>query len=167
MVVVFQVVLSTIRQHILLYLSQKIDIQLLLGFFRHTYKLPMKFFSTRKVGDILTRFSDAFTIKNILTSVTLSLCIDLFLAIASAVVLYLMNSTLFGVILLLTSLNATLVFIFKRPYKKINFRKKESDSILNSHIVETLKGIETIKVHAAEEKTLEKLETEYVKKFKN
>ncbi|MEC2861461.1 peptidase domain-containing ABC transporter [Bacillus thuringiensis] len=166
LVVVFQVVLSAIRQHILLYLSQKIDIQLLLGFFRHTYKLPMKFFSTRKVGDILTRFSDAFTIKNILTSVTLSLCIDLFLAIASAVVLYLMNSTLFGVILLLTSLNATLVFIFKRPYKKINFRKKESDSILNSHIVETLKGIETIKVHAAEEKTLEKLETEYVKNLR-
>ncbi|MEI4618484.1 peptidase domain-containing ABC transporter, partial [Bacillus cereus] len=166
LVVVFQVTLSTIRQHILLYLSQKIDIQLLLGFFRHTYKLPMKFFSTRKVGDILTRFSDAFTIKNILTSVTLSLCIDLFLAIASAVVLYLMNSTLFGVILLLTSLNAVLVFIFKRPYKKINFRKKESDSILNSHIVETLKGIETIKVHAAEEKTLEKLETEYVKNLR-
>ncbi|EKS8366152.1 peptidase domain-containing ABC transporter [Bacillus thuringiensis] len=166
LVVVFQVALSTIRQHILLYLSQKIDIQLLLGFFRHTYKLPMKFFSTRKVGDILTRFSDAFTIKNILTSVTLSLCIDLFLAIASAVVLYLMNSTLFGVILLLTSLNAALVFIFKRPYKKINFRKKESDSILNSHIVETLKGIETIKVHAAEEKTLEKLETEYVKNLR-
>ncbi|HDR3902440.1 MULTISPECIES: peptidase domain-containing ABC transporter [Bacillus] len=166
LVVVFQVALSTIRQHILLYLSQKIDIQLLLGFFRHTYKLPMKFFSTRKVGDILTRFSDAFTIKNILTSVTLSLCIDLFLAIASAVVLYLMNSTLFGVILLLTSLNAALVFIFKRPYKKINFRKKESDSILNSQIVETLKGIETIKVHAAEEKTLEKLETEYVKNLR-
>ncbi|AHA69515.1 ABC transporter permease [Bacillus thuringiensis] len=166
LVVVFQVALSTIRQHILLYLSQKIDIQLLLGFFRHTYKLPMKFFSTRKVGDILTRFSDAFTIKNILTSVTLSLCIDLFLAIASAVVLYLMNSTLFGVILLLTSLNAALVFIFKRPYKKINFRKKESDSTLNSHIVETLKGIETIKVHAAEEKTLEKLETEYVKNLR-
>ncbi|PGT65719.1 ABC transporter permease [Bacillus cereus] len=165
-VVVFQVALSTIRQHVLLYLSQKIDIQLLLGFFRHTYKLPVKFFSTRKVGDILTRFSDAFTIKNILTSVTLSLFIDLFLAIASAVVLYLMNSTLFGVILLLTSLNAALVFIFKGPYKKINFRKKESDSILNGHIVETLKGIETIKVHAAEEKTLEKLETEYVKNLR-
>lgn len=32
LVVVFQVTLSTIRQHILLYLSQKIDIQLLLGF---------------------------------------------------------------------------------------------------------------------------------------
>ncbi|MGH0951292.1 peptidase domain-containing ABC transporter [Bacillus mycoides] len=165
-VVIIQVVLSTIRQHILLYLSQKIDIQLLLGFFRHTYKLPMKFFSTRKVGDILTRFSDAFTIKNILTSVTLSLFIDLFLAIASAIVLYVMNSTLFGVVLVLTCLNAALVFIFKEPYKKINFQKKESDSILNSHIVETLKGIETIKVHAAEEKTLEKLETEYVKNLR-
>ena len=75
----------------------------------------------------------------------------MFLAIASAVVLYLMNSTLFGVILVLTCLNAALVFIFKVSIK-INFRKKESDSILNSHIVETLKGIETIKVHHTEEK---------------
>lgn len=165
-VVIIQVTISTIRQHVLLYLSQKIDIQLLLGFFRHTYKLPMEFFSTRKVGDILTRFSDAFTIKNILTSVTLSLFIDLFLAIASAVVLYFMNSILFGVVLLLTLVNTILVFIFKGPYKKINFRKKESDSILNSHIVETLKGIETIKIHAAEEKTLEKLEIEYVKNLR-
>ena len=164
--VIMQVVLTTVRQHILLYLSQKIDIQLLIGFFKHTYKLPMNFFSTRKVGDILTRFSDAFTIKNILTSVTLSLFIDVFLAVISSIVLYVMNSTLFGVVFVLTILNALLVFIFKGPYKKINFRKKESDSVLNSHIVETLKGIETIKVHAAEEKTLEKLETEYVKNLR-
>ena len=65
-----QIILSAIRQHMLLYLSQKIDIPLLLGYFKHVYKLPMQFFTTRKVGDILTRFSDAFTIKNVLTSIS-------------------------------------------------------------------------------------------------
>ena len=72
-----QTVLGSIRQHMLLYLSQKIDIPLLLGYFKHVYKLPMKFFTSRKVGDILTRFSDAGVIKNILTSVSLSLIIDI------------------------------------------------------------------------------------------
>ena len=90
-----QIGLGAIRQHMLLYLSQKIDIPLLLGYFKHVYKLPMKFFATRKVGDILTRFSDAFTIKNILTSVSLSLLMDIVLAIASASILYVMNQTLF------------------------------------------------------------------------
>lgn len=60
-----QILLGSIRTHMLLYLSQKIDIQLLLGYFKHVCKLPMKFFESRKVGDILARFSDDFTIKNI------------------------------------------------------------------------------------------------------
>lgn len=161
-----QIGLGAIRQHMLLYLSQKIDIPLLLGYFKHVYKLPMKFFATRKVGDILTRFSDAFTIKNILTSVSLSLIMDIVLAIASASILYVMNQTLFIVILVLTLVSAALIYIFKHPYKKINMEQMEAGARLNSHIIESLKGIEIIKVHAAEEKSIEKLENEYIRNLK-
>lgn len=161
-----QTILSAIRQHMLLYLSQKIDIPLLFGYFKHVYKLPMKFFTTRKVGDILTRFSDAHTIKNILTSVSLSLIIDIVLATVSAVILYLMNSTLFIVILALTVISAALIYIFKGPYKKINLKQMEAEARLNSHIIESLKGVETIKILAAEEKSIEKLEVEYIKNLR-
>lgn len=161
-----QIVLGAIRQHMLLYLSQKIDIPLLLGYFKHVYKLPMKFFSTRKVGDILTRFSDAFTIKDILTSVSLSLIMDIVLAVVSATILYIMNQKLFVVILVLTIISAVLVFIFKEPYKKINLEQMEAGARLNSHIIESLKGIETIKVNAAENKNIEKLENEYIKNLR-
>lgn len=161
-----QIGLSAIRQHMLLYLSQKIDIPLLLGYFKHVYKLPMKFFTTRKVGDILTRFSDAFTIKNILTSVSLSLIMDIVLASVSAVILYIMNSTLFVVVLILTIVSAVLIYGFKGPYKKINMQQMEAGARLNSQIIESLKGIETIKVLAAEEKSLEILEKHYIKTLK-
>ncbi len=161
-----QIILSAIRQHMLLYLSQKIDIPLLLGYFKHVYKLPMTFFTTRKVGDILTRFSDATTIKNILTSVSLSLIIDIILALISAVILYIMNNTLFIVILALTLISAALVYIFKGPYKKLNLKQMEAEARLNSQIIESLKGIETIKVLASEEKSIEKLEVEYIKNLK-
>ncbi|MBL4931806.1 peptide cleavage/export ABC transporter [Clostridium paridis] len=163
---VTQIALSAIRQQMLLYLSQKIDIPLLLGYFKHVYKLPMKFFTTRKVGDILTRFRDAFTIKNVLTSISLSLIIDIVLAVVSAIVLYIMNQTLFVVILILTLISAALIYIFKSPYKKINLKKMEAEARLNSHIIESLKGVETIKVLAAEKKSLEKLETEYIKNLR-
>lgn len=161
-----QVLITAIRQHMLLYLSQKIDIPLLLGYFKHVYKLPTKFFGTRKVGDILTRFRDAFTIKNILTSVTLSLIIDIVLTVVSAIMLCLMNKTLFLVVVILTLISASLIFIFKRPYKKINLKQMEASASLNSTIIESLKGIDTIKYHAAEEKTIEKLEKEYIKNLK-
>lgn len=161
-----QVLISAIRQQMMLYLSQKINISLLLGYFKHIYKLPMKFFASRKVGDILTRFSDASTIQNILTSVSLSLIIDVTLAITSAVILYMMNQTLFVVVIIITIVSALLIYIFKRPYKKINLEQMEAEARLNSHIIESLKGIETIKVNAAEEKNLEKLEIEYVRNLK-
>ena len=161
-----QIGLGAIRQHMLLYLSQKIDIPLLLGYFKHVYKLPMKFFASRKVGDILTRFSDAFTIKDILTSVSLSLIMDIVLAVVSASILYVMNQKLFIVILVLTIISAALIYIFKAPYKKINLEQMEASARLNSHIIESLKGIETIKVNAAEGKSIEKLENEYIRNLK-
>ena len=161
-----QIVISAIRQQMLLYLSQKISISLLLGYFRHVYKLPMKFFASRKVGDILTRFRDATTVQNILTSVSLSLIMDVTLALFTAVVLYIMNQTLFIVVLILTIISAVLIYIFKRPYKIINLAQMEAEARLNSHIIESLKGIETIKVNAAEEKSLETLEIEYVRNLR-
>lgn len=161
-----QILISAIRQHMLIYLSQKISISLLLGYFRHVYKLPMKFFASRKVGDILTRFRDATTIQDILTSVSLSLIMDICLALFSAVILYIMNQTLFIVVLILTIISAALIYIFKRPYKAINLEQMEAEARLNSHIIESLKGIETIKVNVAEGKTLEKLEVEYVRNLR-
>lgn len=126
----------------------------------------MQFFTTRKTGDILTRFSDAFTIKNVLTSISLSLIIDVILASVSAVILYIMNSTLFIVISILTVISAVLIYIFKESYRKINLKQMEAGARLNSHIIESLKGVETIKVLAAEDKSIEKLEAEYIKNLK-
>jgi ABC-type bacteriocin/lantibiotic exporter with double-glycine peptidase domain len=88
------------------------------------------------------------------------------LAIVSAIILYIMNSTLFLVVLILTLISAALIYIFKRPYKTLNLQQMEAEASLNSHIIESLKGIETVKVNAAEEKKLERLELEYVRNLK-
>ena len=52
---VFKVILNAFRSHLLLCLSQKLDIALLLGYYRHVMELPMNFFGTRKVGEIISR----------------------------------------------------------------------------------------------------------------
>ena len=109
-----KVVISFVRQWMMLYLSQKIDIPLMLGYFEHIYKLPMKFFATRKTGDIITRFSDAFTIKNIFTNIALTLITDIFMALVTGVILFKMNITLFVIILFMTIISILLVFSFKQ-----------------------------------------------------
>ena len=93
MILVFSIVsitstlIGTVRQWILIHLSIKIDIPLMLGYFGHVYKLPMKFFATRKTGEITTRYSDASTIKSVFTSIALSVVMDIVMAVRSAMCL--------------------------------------------------------------------------------
>lgn len=72
----FAVLLSAMRTQLLLYLSQKLDIALLLGYYDHVLKLPMNFFGTRKVGEIISRFQDASSIRDALSNVTLTVLLD-------------------------------------------------------------------------------------------
>ncbi|MDO5294854.1 MAG: peptidase domain-containing ABC transporter [bacterium] len=160
---VTQVVIGFIRQWMMIYLSQKIDIPLMLGYFEHIYHLPMKFFAARKTGDITTRFSDAFTIKDIFTNIALTLIMDIGMALVTGVILFRMNTTLFGIIIFMTIVSIGLVFIFKQPYKKINEEQMQQASILNSQVIEGLRAVETIKGNANEETELELIEREYIK----
>lgn len=165
-IAVVQVVIDFVRQWIMIYLSQKIDIPLMLGYFKHIYSLPMKFFATRKTGDIITRFSDAFTIKGIFTNIALTLIMDIAMALVTGVVLFRMNLELFGIIIFMTIISILLVFIFKQPYKKINEEQMQQGSLLNSQIIEGLRAVETIKGNANEETELENIEREYIKSLR-
>lgn len=91
---VFKVILNAFRTHILLYLSQKLDIALLLGYYRHVLELPMNFFGTRKVGEIVSRFNDASKVRDAISGAALTIMIDTLMAVAGAVILYMQNAQL-------------------------------------------------------------------------
>lgn len=161
-----QVVVSFVRQWMMMHLSIKIDIPLMLGYFEHIYKLPMKFFATRKTGDITTRFSDAFTIKDVFTNIALTLILDIGMALITGVILFNMNSTLFAIIVFMTIISIILVFLFKQPYKKINEEQMQQSAVLNSQIIEGLRAVETIKGNANEEVELDNIEKEYIRSLR-
>lgn len=161
-----QTAVSFIREWMMLHLSLKIDIPLMLGYFEHIYKLPMKFFAARKTGDITTRFSDAFTIKDIFTNIALTLIMDVGMALVTGIILFRMNTGLFMIILFMTLVSILLVFIFKEPYKKINEEQMQQSSVLNSQIIEGLRAVETIKGNANEDVELEHIEQEYIKSLR-
>ncbi|RKJ67905.1 peptidase domain-containing ABC transporter [Roseburia sp. 1XD42-69] len=161
-----QVVVSFVRQWMMMHLSIKIDIPLMLGYFKHIYNLPMKFFSTRKTGDITTRFSDAFTIKDVFTNIALTLILDIGMALITGVILFRMNGSLFAIIIFMTIVSILLVFIFKQPYKKINEEEMQQSAVLNSQIIEGLRAVETIKGNANEEVELDQIEKEYIRSLR-
>lgn len=157
-----QIILSAFRQQVYLFLSRKIDIPVLMGYFDHIIHLPYSFFGSRRIGDVLTRFQDALTIKSAFTSMSISLIMDITLSILSALVLYSINQHLFVILVLMVIINIILIYSFKKAYKRINHEQMEANGLLNSQLIELIRNIDTIKSHHDENQRLNKIEEKFV-----
>lgn len=160
---VFRVLLSVFRSHLLLYLSQKLDIALLLGYYRHVLALPMNFFGTRKVGEIISRFTDASKVRDAISGAILTIMIDTLMAIAGAIILYMQNASMFGIAFIMVALYGIIVIGFHKQYKKLNEKQMENNAQLTSYLVESLNGIQTVKAYNAEYKVNQETEGKFVR----
>lgn len=164
---IFKVILEYFRNHLMLYLSQKLDIPLILGYYQHILKLPMNFFGSRKIGEIVSRFMDASKIRDAISGATLTIMIDTVMAIVGGIVLYIQNSTLFFVSVILLILYGMVVFAYNKPIRKINEKIMEENAQVTSYLVESLNGIETVKSFNCEKKTEHKTENLFIKFLKS
>ncbi|MGE7431487.1 peptidase domain-containing ABC transporter [Bacillus thuringiensis] len=169
---IFKVLLELFRSHLILYLSRRLDIKLMFGYYKHVLSLPMNFFETRKVGEIISRFQDAAKIREALATTTLTVMIDTTMVIAGSILLYTQSSTLFYITALHVPIYILIIWMFQRSYEKINRQEMESNAELTSYIVESLNGISTIKSYNAEkeaefqtEKRLINLLQKFFKRF--
>lgn len=163
---VFNILLGAFRSHLLLYLSQKIDISLVLNYYRHIVNLPMSFFDSRKVGEIISRLGDVSKIRSAISGATFSVLLDTLSVIFIGIVLYVQNSTLFMITLVYIPFYLIIVWGFSKYFRKIHREIMEKAADLNSYLVESLSGILTIKAFNGEEDA--KLETEqrFIKRIK-
>ncbi|GAA4058422.1 peptidase domain-containing ABC transporter [Amphibacillus indicireducens] len=161
-----QVILNLFRSQLLLYLGQKLDISLMLGYYHHVLSLPMNFFGTRKVGEIISRFNDASKVREAMSSATLTVMIDVLMVIVGGVILYMQSGFLFGVAAILVPIYALIVWLYQKPYDRINRKEMEENAQLTSYLVESINGIETVKAYNAERKANLETETRFIKFIK-
>ncbi len=149
---IFKILLSAFRSYLLLLLSQKLDITLILGYYRHVVRLPMNFFDTRKTGEVLSRLMDASKVRDAISSAALTIMIDSLMVVAGGIILYLQNGFLFAVSALMIPLYALIVWGFHRSFEKLNRMQMEENALLTSYLVESINGIETVKAYHAEKR---------------
>lgn len=146
----FKVLLGAFRTQLLIYLGQNMDIPLMLGYYEHVINLPMNFFGTREVGEIISRFNDASKIRDAISGATLTMMIDSFMVIIGGIFLYNANSLLFGITVIPIVLYIIIVLVFNKPLEAVNRKVMEDNAKLTSYLVESLNGVETIKAFNAE-----------------
>ena len=103
-ITIFRIILEAFRSHLLLYLSQKLDLSLILGYYQHVLELPISFFNTRKVGEIISRFMDASHVREAISGATITIMIDTLMVIAGGIILYTQNAFMFNITFILAVL---------------------------------------------------------------
>lgn len=161
-----QVGLNFLRGFLIVKLEQNIDIPIMLGYYNHALILPMKFYSMRDTGEIISRFNDASSIRDIVSEASLTIMMDTIMAVVGAVVLFNSNKLLFLISVVMLILYGIIVFIYNKPIKKINRKIMEMNSKVTSQFIETINGIETIKAFNQEENEKEKTDKLYRKFLK-
>lgn len=139
-----------IRGWILLHLSTRINIFLISDFLIKLMKLPMGFFDSRLIGDILQRIGDQRRIENFLTTSSLNILFSM------------VNFLVFGIVLAIYSLKILLLFvagsffyflwlsIFMKRRRELDFRRFKKLSENQSQLIQLISGIQEIKLYNAE-----------------
>ncbi len=148
--------LSVMRQKLLIHISAHISGSLMTGYFRHVIRLPMDFFSTRRTGEIISRFSDASKIQEAVSSTVLTALIDTVMVIAAGIVLYMQSGRLLVFSILTAAAYACVVLSFSRRLKQNNEEQMEQNAQVSSYFIENIEGIETVKAYSAESRSSRK-----------
>jgi ATP-binding cassette, subfamily B, bacterial HlyB/CyaB len=86
--VLFEAILTGLRMYVFAHTSSRIDVGLGAQLFRHVMRLPLAYFEARRVGDTVARVRELETVRQFLTSSTVTVVIDLFFTVVFIAVMF-------------------------------------------------------------------------------
>jgi HlyB family type I secretion system ABC transporter len=147
-----RIVLGAVRQHLLDYFSNLIDGTLTSQFINHTLRLPLQFFASRQVGDILSRVRENQNVQVFLTRKIATTASDSLMAVLCLGLMAYYNWQL-TLVVLCSLLPVAMIALGASPFLKTvsrEYLKKWSEQ--NSLLVETITGVATVKTTISEQK---------------
>lgn len=141
-----------IRGKLLLLIGSRINISLVSDFFVKLMKMPMNFFDSKLIGDLIQRIEDHKRIEDFLTSQILNLLFSLFSIIVLSVVLYIYNVNIFVVFILSSIIYILWVMFFLKKRKELDYKNFDLESINRSKTYQLINGMQEIKLQGSEKR---------------
>ncbi|WP_417008189.1 peptidase domain-containing ABC transporter [Bacteroides congonensis] len=159
LILVTQLVLSTsqltvnfIQNWIFVHVNTRINVALISDFIFKLLKLPVRFFDSRKTGDIMQRIGDHSRVESFLTSTSLSTLFSTFNFFVFAVILGIYNLQLLTIFVVGYALYVGWVLLFLKVRRELDFRRFEKSAKNQSNIVQLIEGVQEIKLNNCENK---------------
>jgi len=143
-------VVEFIRSWILLHMSTRINISILSDFLIKLMKLPMPFFDTKMVGDIMQRMGDHARIQNFLTGQTLSTLFSFVTLVVFSIVLAYYHMMIFTVFLVASGLYVIWIVLFLKKRRELDHQRFGISSSNQSTVIQLIQGMQEIKLNNCE-----------------
>ncbi|MBB2951167.1 peptidase domain-containing ABC transporter [Sphingobacterium sp. JUb56] len=142
---------SAVRDWILQHISSRINIALISDYLIKLMKLPVSFFENKMLGDILQRANDHERIRSFVMNNSLNLLFSVFTFFVFSIVLFIYNVTIFYIFTAGSIIYITWVMLFLKLRKKLDWDYFELTAKNQSYWVETIEGIQDIKINNYEQ----------------
>ena len=152
MLTVSRTALDFVRRLLLLHISMRINLSLVSDFFIKLFRLPMAFFDTKLMGDILQRINDHERVEHFLTSQTLTIAFSIFSMGVFGIVLCCYNSAIFIIFLLGSIIYALWIALFLHKRKQIDYALFECMASNNNKTYEMITSMQEIKLQDCEQR---------------
>lgn len=145
-------VVDFIRSRLLLFISSKVNVSLLTGFWYKLMKLPLSYFDTKLTGDILQRIQDQHKIEQFLTGGSLSVFFSGITIAIFGVVLLVYNIPVFVIFAAGSTLYFLWVKLFLKYRRELNYRQFAIASLENAATLQLIHGMQEIKLNNSEKR---------------
>ncbi|RCJ14932.1 ABC transporter ATP-binding protein [Nostoc sp. ATCC 43529] len=147
----FRVAVTGLRQYLLDHTANRLGLSLLVGFIKHTFRLPLAFFESRYVGDIVSRVQENQKIQRFLTGEALSISLDL-LTVFIYVGLMFWYSWQMALLCLAIVPPFVLLALIATPFlRRISREVFNASANENSYLIQSLTGIRSVRSMAIEQ----------------
>ena len=152
MLTVSRTAIDFIRRWLLLHISLRINISLVSDFFIKLLKLPMSFFDTKLMGDLMQRMNDHSRVNTFLTQQTLNITFAMLTFVVFSVVLFFYNKLVFVIFLLGSILYGGWMTLFLKRRKVLDYELFEQQAINNNKTYEFITSMQEIKLQGCEQR---------------
>lgn len=149
---VFETILSIARNYILIHTTSKVDVILSSRLFNHLFKLPLRYFESRRIGDTVARVRELENIRRFLTGVPLTIVLDCLFLIVYIVILFFYDVKLTWITLAEVPILAIISALITPLLRERLNEQFNTGAESQSYMVEVITGVQTIKSFAIEPK---------------
>ena len=141
---------NLIRSWLMLHMTTRISISLISDFLAKLMRLPIAFFDSKMVGDIMQRIGDYDRIQSFLTGSLLSMAMAVVSFVIYGAVMGGYDPTILGIFLLGSALYIGWILLFMKRRRKLDYMRFQEAAANQSNIVQLINGMQDIKLNDCE-----------------